>query len=96
MRSENALEKFLEIILPVCWKGNWLSVEEMTELTGLHPSTVRWCMKQLKAESSNRKERAYMVRRRMRQPIYKGKHEYYIKRKPAQMRMTFQEPTISV
>ena len=88
MRSENALENFLAAILPVCWKGNWLSVDEMTELTQLHPSTIRWCMKQLKA-GSNRNERAFLVRKRIRQPIYKGKHEYYIKRKPAQMRLKF-------
>ena len=94
MRSENGVEKFLSVILPICWRGKWLSVDEMSELTQLHPSTVRWCMKQLKLEK-NRRERAFIVRKRVRAPIYKGKHEYYIKRKPAQMRISFEE-TISV
>lgn len=88
MRSENGVEKFLGAILPICWKGNWITVDEMAELTQLHPSTIRWAMKQLRTG----KEGDFIVRKRIRQPLYKGKHEYYIKRKPAQIRMRFDEP----
>jgi hypothetical protein len=80
------VQAFLHIILPICWKGHWLSISEMTELTKLHPASIRWCIKQLRTGE----EGGFQIRRRKRQPEYKGITEYYIKRKPAQMRFTFE------
>jgi hypothetical protein len=70
-------------ILPLCWTGQWLSIDEMTQLTKFHPATIRWCLKQLKTGD----EGGFIVRKRKRQPEYKGQWEFYVKRKPAQMRL---------
>lgn len=78
---------FLEAILPICWKGFWLSMEEMVVLTKLHPGSIRWCIRQLQTGE----EGEFIVRRRKREPLYKGTMEYYIKRKPAQMRFNYDE-----
>jgi hypothetical protein len=91
-KSLESLERFLEIVLPVCWKGQWLTVAEMGQLTGYEASMVRWCVKQLKTG----KEGNFIVRRRVRPPDYRGQHEFYIKRKPAQQRLVFVEPGIRV
>lgn len=78
---------FLEKVLPLCWKGYWLSMDDFVELTKYHPSSVRWCLKQLQTGE----EGGFVIRKRKRQPEYKGIWEWYIKRKPAQMRFPFQE-----
>jgi len=88
MNTTMRLDDFLVIILPRCWKGQWLTVDEMTELTKLHPSSVRWCLRQLKTGM----EGDFIVRKR-RRPLPADKQEFYIKRKPAQMRLQFEEPT---
>jgi hypothetical protein len=83
------VDQFLEVILPVCWKGRWLTVDEMTDLTKLHPSSVRWCLKQL----STGAEGDFIIRRRRRPAAINGPMEFYIKRKPAQMRLPYGEQT---
>jgi len=80
------VELLLEAILPLCWKGQWLTVEEMTELTKLHPATVRWCMRQLRTG----KEGEFVIRKRRRAGAPLGPYEFYVKRKPAQMRIPFE------
>lgn len=81
------VKDFLEAVLPICWQGFWLSTEEMVALTKFHPASIKWCIRQL----STGKEGNFIVRRRKRQPIYKGTMEYYIKRKPSQMRFNYDE-----
>ena len=83
------VENFLLVVLPICWKGNWLTVDEMTELTHLHPSSVRWCIKKL----TTGPEGEFIVRRRRRQMFLNPPMEFYIKRKPAQMRFAFEGKT---
>lgn len=78
------VEEFLDVILPLCWRGQWLTVDEMMELTKLHPSSIRWCLRQCKTGA----EGGFIIRRRKRQPS--GKEEFYIKRKPSQMRLPFE------
>lgn len=72
-------------ILPLCWKGHWVSIDEMMDLTKFHPSVIRWCLRQLKTG----KEGNFIVRKRKRAPEYKGTWEWYVKRKPAQQRLPF-------
>lgn len=78
------VEMLLDKVLPLCWKGQWLTVEEMMELTKLHPSSIRWCMRQCKTGP----EGDFIIRRRRREPS--GKNEFYIKRKPAQLRLPYE------
>lgn len=77
--------ELLTIILPICWRGQWLTIDEMMQLSHLHPASIRWCLKQLKTGE----EGEFIVRKRRRQPEYKGIWEFYVKRKPAQMRFPF-------
>lgn len=72
-------------ILPLCWRGQWVSIDEMMELTKFHPSVIRWCFRQL----STGKEGDFIVRKRKREPQYRGVWEWYVKRKPAQQRLPF-------
>ena len=83
------VNEFLAAILPVCWKGHWLNMDEMVQLTRYHPSSIRWCLRQLKTGE----EGGFIIRKRKRQPTYQGIWEFYIKRKPAQMRLPFEEAT---
>jgi hypothetical protein len=80
------IEFFLETILPICWKGQWLTIDEMMELTKLHPSVVRWCLRQCKTGE----EGDFIIRKR-RRPQPGCELEIYIKRKPAQLRLPFYE-----
>ena len=82
------VDYFLNAVLPLCWRGQWLTVEEMMELTKLHPSSIRWCLKQLKTG----KEGNFIIRRRKRSD-FDQRLEFYIKRKPAQMRLPYEEKT---
>jgi hypothetical protein len=90
MENEKLPERvgdLLGLILPICWRGQWLTVDEMMELTRFHPATIRWCLRQL----DTGKEGGFVVRKRKRQPEYKGQWEFYVKRKPAQLRFPFSE-----
>lgn len=77
---------FLEKILPACWKGRWLSMDEMVEITKFHPATIRWCLRQLRTGE----EGGFVVKRRKREPLYQGVAEFYVKRKPQQMRFEYE------
>jgi hypothetical protein len=79
------LAEFLEKVLPVCWRGKWLSVDEMAMLTGSDMRSVRWCIRQLQTG----KEGNFLVRKRKREPTH-DVTEIYIKRKPAQMRFKYE------
>jgi len=81
---------FLDAVLPLCWRGQWLSMDEMMQLTKYHPSSIRWCLKQCKTGE----EGEFVIRKRKRVPEYQGRWEWYIKRKPAQMRFPFREPDL--
>jgi hypothetical protein len=83
----NRVDFFLAMVLPRCWKGQWLSIDEIMELTHLHPSTIRWCIRQLKTGA----EGNFIIRKRKRDPDYRGQWEFYIKRKPAQLRLPYEE-----
>jgi hypothetical protein len=88
MKKQNELPRvaeFLSTVLPIFWKGTWLTVDEMTELTKLHPATIRWCIRQLQTGE----EGEYVVRRRTRGMAVKIP-EFYIKRKPAQLRFEYE------
>lgn len=61
-------------------------MDEMVELTKFHPATIRWCIRQLHTDE----EGGFVIRRRKRQPIYKNVTEYYVKRKPAQLRFNYE------
>ena len=82
---KNHLDELLVVILPVCWKGQWLTVDEMTQLSKLHPSSVRWCLRQLKTGE----EGDFIIRKRRRAGSALNPMEIYIKRKPAQQRLPF-------
>lgn len=92
MRSENSVHVFLQAVIPLCWKGQWLSMDEIMQVTGLHPSVIRWCFRQLKTGE----EGEFIVRKRKREPAYRGVWEFYVKRKPAQLRLPYVEPSVQV
>lgn len=83
------VSEFLEKILPICWTGKWLSMDEMVKLTKLHPASIRWCIRQLRTGE----EGSFTVRQRKRAISPSGLTtvaEYYIKRKPSQMRFSYE------
>lgn len=83
---QKLLDDFLLCILPLCWKGRWLTVDEMAEVSKLCPANVRWCLRQLRTGP----EGDFILRRRKREPAVLGKTEIYIKRKPAQLPFPFE------
>jgi len=62
MKDQSRVEFFLKRILPLCWRGQWLTVEEMATLTQFDPRDIRRCMRQLKTGM----EGNFTVRRRKR------------------------------
>jgi DNA-binding transcriptional regulator GbsR (MarR family) len=78
---------FLEKVLPFSSRGQWLSIDEIAELTKSHPASIRWCMKQLKTGA----EGNYLLKRRKRQGVRKEIFEFYLQRQPVQLRLPFQE-----
>lgn len=82
---ENAVEKLLTAVLPLCWKGHWLTMDEIVEETKMHPGSIRWAMKQLRTGE----EGDFLIRRRRRTMGPNTVPEFYIKRKPAQLRFEY-------
>jgi hypothetical protein len=91
MGSGPSVDVFLEKVLPICWRGQWLSMDEMVQITKYHPSSIRWCMRQLKTDA----EGGFIIRKHLREPAYQGIWEFYIKRKPAQLRLPFESASKS-
>jgi len=78
---------FLERVLPFSGRGQWLSIDEIAELTKSHPASIRWCMKQLRAGA----EGNYLLKRRKRPGVRKEIFEFCVQRRPVQLRLPFQE-----
>ena len=79
---EQPVHEFLDLILPLCRMGSWLSMDELVDLTKLRPPTIRWCVRHLPTGE----EGAYIIHRRKRPPRYKNITEFFIDRKTVQQR----------
>jgi DNA-binding transcriptional regulator GbsR (MarR family) len=85
-RLTKQMDRIREVMLMASAANKWMTLGEIEQVTRYPQASISAQLRHLRKESFG----AYIVKKRRREPAYKGIWEYFVKKRPQQMNFSWE------